>query len=86
MTTAEIFGFEGRQVTAVELAAEFTAYSESWLRDALRAGCNTRQLMWDRAQSKRANSARGAIKGKRARQKNNPMTRQVLYGKRKRKG
>jgi hypothetical protein len=42
--------------------------------------------MWARAQARRANSAHGAVKGKRACQRNNPMTRQVLYGNGKREG
>lgn len=86
MTVAQIFTFEDRQVTAQTLAAELTAYSETWLRDALRAGCTTRQMLWARSQAKRSNSARGAIKGKRTFQRNHSITRQGLYGKRPREG
>ena len=78
---AETFDFEGRTVTAQDLAAEFTAYSESWLRDSLRAGCTDRHQMFAHAQKNRSNAQHGAVKGKKTFQARHPLTRQYVLAK-----
>jgi hypothetical protein len=64
---AATFTFDGQQVTVAEVAARFTCYGTTFLREALKAGCRSQRDLQAYEQSSRARRLAGNRRGAKVR-------------------